>query len=57
VPAVVVAAVDEDPREPRRRGGGIVELVKPLEPLDEAVLDRVLRVVPDQPPGDRVEAG
>ena len=53
---MVVAAVDEYPREPGRCGGLVAELVEALEALDETVLDRVLGMIADQTPRDRIEA-
>jgi hypothetical protein len=49
-PAAVAAAVDQDAGQPGRAGLRRLELLEPFERLQQAVLDRVLGVVTDQPP-------
>ena len=51
----VAAAIDEDAREPRRRGGVVLELSELAVGVEQAVLDSVLGILADQAAGKPVE--
>ena len=51
----VPAAVDQDGSQPGRSRRLVVELVEPLEPLEQAVLYRVLGITADEPSRQRVQ--
>jgi hypothetical protein len=51
----IATAVDEDRGEPGAGSGWVGELVVRAERLEQTVLDRVLRLIVDERPGDRVQ--
>jgi hypothetical protein len=56
-PAPIAAAVDQNAHQPGRSSGRTAQLPEPAEGLQQAVLDRILSLLANQPPRYGVEAG
>jgi hypothetical protein len=53
--SAVAADVDENAGEPGRPGRGKLQAVKGAVRLEQGILDRVLGLVADEPPSDRIQ--